>query len=31
VILSLFGYLITEILKRLEAHFENWRPVRRTI
>jgi NitT/TauT family transport system permease protein len=29
VILTLFGYMVTEVLKRLEAHYESWRPVRR--
>jgi len=29
LVLACFGYLLTEILKRLEAHFEIWRPERR--
>jgi NitT/TauT family transport system permease protein len=28
VILALTGFLLTEILKRFERHFENWRPDR---
>ena len=26
LVLACFGYLLTEILKRLEADFEIWRP-----
>jgi NitT/TauT family transport system permease protein len=28
ILLAGFGYLLTELLKRLEARFESWRPER---